>query len=293
MEISPTTQGLYGLGSAGGYRLQEGSAAQLQARQSLPRVPSELQPRLLDLLAVRPERLPLTCPVGVGEQGPLWISLESPKSAHWIVADVPGPSRSDFVRSMAIGLAITTRPSLLQIVLIDLSGNELRPLESLPHAAVETASDPLAARLSLRWLAAEFQTRCVEKRTWPRMLLVVDSLSSLGTAAPRSLLEVLTVFLGCGAPLGIHVLAGVDRSSQRHLAGAGHPVAAMEGGGIPGRYELVGLGVRRPFLAATLSAIDLDRAVRGAATPPRSLADHRDPRGGAIQALRHPPGGGA
>lgn len=262
METSLALGGPYGHGAVRRTMVRDAS----NARESLalrPGAGSGLQPRLLDLLAASAEWRPFEVPVGATEGDALWITLGAPRSAHILLADTAGPSRSNFLRSIAVGLAVTTRPSLLQILIIDLSGRELHPLESLPHAVAETASDPLSARLSLRWLAAEFQARAVEKRAWPRMLLVVDDLSSLAAAAPRSLVEILSVFLGCGAALGIHVLAGSERPALQNLLGTDRPVALIEGAGPPGCYDLITSGRRQRFTAATLPVIDLDAVARG------------------------------
>lgn len=280
METSLSIHRTIGLGSLEHRRLKERAPGFQEASRTASDDPVAHQPRLLDLLAARPDRLPFTVPIGLSNGAPLWISLEAPSAAHWLVADAPGPSRSDLVRSIALGLAMTTRPSLLQILSIDMNGRELHPLESLPHVAAETACDPLAARLSLRWLAAEFQARTADKRTWPRMLLVVDDLASLGMIAPRSLFEVLSIFLGCGAPAGIHVLAGVDRPALRNLTGGGRPVAVLEASGEPHRYTLAARGTRSLFTAVSVPVVDLDLALRKAA------ARNRPPGGGSAPAVR-------
>jgi hypothetical protein len=136
---------------------------------------------LLDLIGSGRGLGPFTAPIGLDSSGrTVWHDLHSATSRHLIVSGA-GVDRCEAIRSVAVGLALTTRPALLQLLTIDATGRELLFLGTLPHAVLETAIDPASTRLSLGWLSEELGARRREGRPWPAILLVVDDLTALET----------------------------------------------------------------------------------------------------------------
>ena len=238
-------------------------------------------PRLLELIG-REERLgPFTAPIGSDLSGrTIWHDLHSSAARHLLVR-APAPQRFEAIRTVAAGLALTTRPALLQVLTIDSTGRELLFIESLPHAIAEIAIDPAAAGLSLRWLSAELEARGREGRTWPGILLVIDDLACLESRESRGGRRALNRILRRGGGLGIHVVAGASeryrplwRSAWRRA-----DVAHMAGSVLPGEFvHRQGKSASR-MAVARLSAVELDLIARGMAwrrgIPPEMPSDKR------------------
>ena len=233
-------------------------------------------PRLLELVRGEGRIGPFAAPIGVDAAGALvWHDLHSPTSSHLLIC-WPAPERFEAIRSVAAGLALTTRPALLQLLTIDSTGRELLVLENLPHAVGQTAIDPTAAALSLRWLTAELAARRREGRAWPGILLVISDLAGLEAGRSRGSRQVLGRILRHGSALGIHVVAGTDqvprvwwRSGWRRS-----DVARMTAIGA-GEYAYQRGQWRCRLALAALPAVDLDLLARGRVHGPHFLAERR------------------
>ena len=223
-------------------------------------------PHLLDVLGGSGPIRPFLAPLGVDERGrTIWLDICQEGSRHVLVEGEPHSARSEMVRGVAVGLAMTTRPALLQLLAIDFSGRELLVLESLPHAVIDAAAEPAACTESLRWLAAELEARRREGRRWPEMLLVIEDLMSLaGSPCARSRVA-LTEILRIGGAWGIHVLGGVSSlTSGLRSAGWSSPdVARISADGHPGSFVFRRGASACPLAAIRVPAVDLDRVSRG------------------------------
>lgn len=232
-------------------------------------VPRALAPRLLDLLRI-PDPPPFMAPIGVDEYGTtVWHDLHHPAHGNLLVEARSPEAQADALRAAAIGLCLTTRPALLQVVAIDDGGRDLMVLESLPHAVVDVATNPAAAAVSLRWLGAELGSRRGEGRNGPDMLLVLKDIDILASPAIRRGGEWFRRFLA-GSESGLHVLAGVGPRGRRSGGRAGWSASHLMADGAAGRFVYRrGRHVRR-VVGATLSVVDLDAVSRGEALrPPR------------------------
>jgi hypothetical protein len=166
---------------------------------------------------------------------------------------------------MAIGLALTTRPALLQLVAVDGGGRELTVLGALPHAATEVASHPAAAEASLRWLSADLAARGAEGRRWPEMALVVEDLAHLAASESGVAASALSRILRSGAEWGMHVLAGAQGldGGLRSAGFARRGVARLTADEPDGWFVLAcGSHITR-VAGVRLAVVDLDRVARG------------------------------
>jgi hypothetical protein len=169
------------------------------------------------------------------------------------------------LRAIAIGLAATTRPALLQITAIDVTGRDLTVLESLPHAVTETAGDAGSAQANLLWLDAELEARATEGRRWPDMLLVVEDVMSLGERESGRGRAVLTKILRSGGAWGIHVLgaASIRTAGLRAAGWSGPEVARLTACDPQGSFEYRCGGGRTRLAGVRLAVADLDEVARG------------------------------
>ena len=86
----------------------------------------ESQLRLLPLMHAMGQLKPLTAVLGMATAGyPLTLSLVDPTSQHLLVEGPTGSGKSELLRTLLISLALTSRPSQLQVLAIDPSGRPL------------------------------------------------------------------------------------------------------------------------------------------------------------------------
>ena len=245
------------------------------AAHPAPDLDKRRSPLLLELLRSKDRIGPFTAPLGVDAAGgAVWHDLHSPTSSHLLVCG-PAPERLEALRTVAAGLALTTRPALLQFLTIDSTGRELLVLEGLPHAVGEVAIDPAAAALSLRWLTAELAARRREGRAWPEILLVVDDIAELEAHRSRGSRQVLGGILRLGSALGIHVVAGTEQAPRPSLRSAWRrsDIARLTAAGA-GAFDYQRGKLRFRLALAALPVVDLDLLAAGRASL-RYLAERR------------------
>lgn len=176
--------------------------------------------RLLPLLTVLGKRPALTTPIGVDASGaPAGWDLLKPSTWHVRVqASEPGPA-AEFLRSLVIGLAVSSRPSQLQMAAIDLRGSGLGILEALPHGLTQTAYRVDFAIEILSWMAAEIRRRRAQTARRPQLAIVIDDLAELEAQGGRAASRLLNQILSAGCLAGVHVLAA-DGFAGRPLPGS-------------------------------------------------------------------------
>jgi hypothetical protein len=221
--------------------------------------------RLLPLLDLLGELPPLHLVLGMDQDGrPMVLDLASPSSWHLLVVGESGSGKSALLRSALIALALGAPPLEVRVLGIDLSGRELSPLEALPHALCELASEPRFARELLDWAVAQSQQDPSASSPRAHLVLWVDDLGSLAAAG-----------IG-GASSSLRFLLRGGPSAQLHLMIGGLPEAlgplleisrdgAVHAHAVPGRrgeFLFSSLRGRRTAKLAWLPAGDLNQAVR-------------------------------
>jgi hypothetical protein len=236
-------------------------------------------PNSFEILRRSGATAPFLAPIGIDDRGrAIWVDLRNPSSTHLLIEGGTPSARGEMLRAIAIGLAATTRPALLQITAIDVSGRDLMVLESLPHAVTETAVDPRSAQAGLLWLDAELRARGSEGRRWPEMLLVVEDVTSLGERECGRSRAALTKILRSGGAWGIHVLgaASVRTAGLRAAGWSGPEVARLTACDFQGLFEYRCGGRRTRLAGVGLAVADLDEVARGG-RPASSVLGRRLP----------------
>jgi hypothetical protein len=188
---------------------------------------------------------------------------------------------------VSLGLAMVTRPSQLQILGVDFSSRELSILESLPHAAAETAYDLATAQVNLSWLAAELRARMEEGRRWPEMVLVVEDVDGLGRGQGGRARSAMSAMLRSGGVWGIHILGAANNpGGGLKAAGWCRPdVARITLGDLQGAFDYSCGEESLRLTEIRVSAVELDRIARGwrprtgahpSGNDPREAAQGRD-----------------
>lgn len=97
--------------------------------------------------------------LGAGQRGAVTADLARDRS-HLFVSGGAGSGKTELLCSLAAGLAAGERPDRLGLVLIDGSGEGLRPCAELPHVATYlSAGDPVRMREFAQSLTAELKRR--------------------------------------------------------------------------------------------------------------------------------------
>jgi DNA segregation ATPase FtsK/SpoIIIE, S-DNA-T family len=225
--------------------------------------------RLLELLGVgeaaaidpaktwrsRPRASLLRVPIGrrgARDQGTLADSLvldlkeaaEGGMGPHGLLIGATGSGKSELLRTIVAGLAISHPPELLSFVLVDFKGGAaFAGLDALPHTAgsITNLSSDLAlvdrVRAALQGeqerrqrvlrgagnldgIAQYHARRAVDPslRPLPYLLLVVDEFGELLAARPE-FLDVFTAIGRVGRSLGMHLLLASQRLDEGRIRG--------------------------------------------------------------------------
>ncbi|MEY4606472.1 MAG: hypothetical protein RLY45_1232 [Actinomycetota bacterium] len=174
----------------------------------------------------------LSLPLGItcehGSSSTAWLDLVA-DGPHALIAGTTGSGKSELLRSMVIGLARSSPPQRLSMVLVDYKGGAtFDQFAPLPHvAAVVTDLDDGSADRMLRSLRAEMRTResllrqlgeadidAARERHGdavpPRLVVLVDEFAALVGERP-SFLHALVGIAQRGRSLGLHLVLATQR----------------------------------------------------------------------------------
>ncbi len=239
----------------------------------------------------RPARDRLRVPIGLGDGGSL-VHLDIKESAqqgmgpHGLVIGATGSGKSEFLRTLVLGLAMTHSPEQLNMVLVDFKGGAtFAGMSEMPHVSAvitnlaqeltlvdrmqDALSGEMVRRQELLREAGNFASiRDYEKARaagedlapMPSLFLVVDEFSEMLSAKPE-FIDLFVAIGRLGRSLGLHLLLASQRLEEGRLRGleshlsyrvglrtfsAGESRAVL---GVPDAYELPpipGLGYLKP-----------------------------------------------
>ncbi|MEE3127411.1 MAG: type VII secretion protein EccCa [Actinomycetota bacterium] len=239
----------------------------------------------------RPARDRLRVPIGVGEGG-LPAHLDLKESAqqgmgpHGLVIGATGSGKSEFLRTLVLGLAMTHSPEQLNMVLVDFKGGAtFAGMSDMPHVSAvitnlsqeltlvdrmqDALSGEMVRRQELLREAGNFASvRDYEKARaagedlapLPSLFVVVDEFSEMLSAKPE-FIDLFVAIGRLGRSLGIHLLLASQRLEEGRLRGLESHLSYRVGLrtfsaqesravlGVPDAYELPavpGLGYLKP-----------------------------------------------
>jgi S-DNA-T family DNA segregation ATPase FtsK/SpoIIIE len=200
----------------------------------------------------RPARDRLRIPIGVGEGGvPVHLDLkESAQQGmgpHGLVIGATGSGKSEFLRTLVLGLAMTHSPEQLNMVLVDFKGGAtFAGMAEMPHVSAvitnlaqeltlvdrmqDALSGEMVRRQELLREAGNFASvRDYEKaRTstpegadlapLPSLFIVVDEFSEMLSAKPE-FIDLFVAIGRLGRSLGLHLLLASQRLEEGRLRG--------------------------------------------------------------------------
>lgn len=173
--------------------------------------------------------------LGAARTGPLAVDLDD-DGPHALIAGTTGSGKSELLRTLIAGLALSCDPELLNLILIDFKGGgALDECAGLPHTVglVTDLDEHLAAR-ALRCLEAELRHREQTLRDHgvthvtqyqrlrqadphraglgplPRLVVVIDEFATLAKALP-GFVDSLVSVAQRGRSLGVHLILATQR----------------------------------------------------------------------------------
>ncbi len=200
----------------------------------------------------RPARDRLRVAIGVGTAGQA-VELDLKEAAqggmgpHGLVVGATGSGKSELLRTLVLGLAMTHSPELVNMVLVDVTGGAtFTRLDALPHTSavitnlsddpglVDRMTDAISGELNRRMELLHSAGNYASLRDYdearagaradlpalPTLLVVVDEFSELLAARP-DLLDLFITIGRVGGSLGLHLLLASQRLDEGRLHGLG------------------------------------------------------------------------
>ncbi len=274
----------------------------------------------------RPARDRLRVPIGLGEGGML-VHLDIKESAqqgmgpHGLVIGATGSGKSEFLRTLVLGLAMTHAPEQLNMVLVDFKGGAtFAGMSDMPHVSavitnlaneltlVDRMQDALSGEMVrrqelLRQAGNYASVRDYEKARaagedlapLPSLFIVVDEFSEMLSAKPE-FIDLFVAIGRLGRSLGLHLLLASQRLEEGRLRGLESHLSYRVGLrtfsaqesravlGVPDAYELPavpGLGYLKP----DPTALTRFKAAYVSGPPATSRPRVRRDEGGHVQGI--------
>ena len=239
----------------------------------------------------RPARDQLRVPVGVGDDGrPVLLdikeSAQQGMGPHGLVIGATGSGKSEFLRTLVLGLAMTHSSETLNMVLVDFKGGAtFAGLADLPHVSavitnleneltlVDRMQDALYGEMVRRQEVLRAAGNYASLRDYekaraggadldplPSLFIVVDEFSEMLAAKPE-FIDLFVAIGRLGRSLGLHLLLASQRLEEGRLRGLESHLSYRVGLrtfsstesravlGVPDAYELPpvpGLGYLKP-----------------------------------------------
>ncbi len=167
--------------------------------------------------------------LGATGEGPLFFDLVA-DGPHLLVAGTTGSGKSEFLRTLVLGLAVNQPPDHLTLLLIDYKGGSgLGHLAALPHCVGSLSDLSLEstgrAFVSLRAELRHRELLCADHGAHdlahlrllapsscpPRLVVVIDEFRMLCEDVPSALPDLLKI-ASLGRSLGVHLVLATQRA---------------------------------------------------------------------------------
>ena len=197
----------------------------------------------------RPARDRLRVPIGIADDGrPVHLDLkESAQQGmgpHGLVVGATGSGKSELLRTLVLGLALTHSPEQLNMVLVDFKGGAtFAGMSGLPHVSamitnleheltlVDRMQDALSGELVRRQELLRAAGNYASVRDYararatgaqlpplPSLFIVVDEFSEMLSAKPE-FIDLFVAIGRLGRSLGLHLLLASQRLEEGRLRG--------------------------------------------------------------------------
>lgn len=196
-----------------------------------------------------PRRDHLRVPFGIDEDGaPVWLDIKESAQGgmgpHGLAIGATGSGKSEFLRTLVLGLVMTHSPDALNLVLVDFKGGAtFLGLDELEHVSavitnledelhlVDRMRDALAGEMTRRQELLRRAGNYASRRDYetarengapldplPSLFIVVDEFSELLAAKPE-FIDLFVMIGRLGRSLGVHLLLASQRLEEGKLRG--------------------------------------------------------------------------
>ena len=183
---------------------------------------------LLKLLASLAPIPRAALPIGLAEAGaPVWLRLGSGRLGHILIAGEPGAGKTSLLRTIGVGLALTSRQSHLQLQILNpklpngergtTANSPLTPLGYLPHIMADPSFGIDESSALIHFLAEEVTYRRRERLKLPRIVVLLDHIVTFLEEAAPDAGKALYSLLQYGPQAGIHLIMATDRPESTLL----------------------------------------------------------------------------
>jgi S-DNA-T family DNA segregation ATPase FtsK/SpoIIIE len=197
----------------------------------------------------RPPRDRLRVPIGLGPSGaPVDLDIKEAAQGgsgpHGLVVGATGSGKSELLRTLVLGLAVTHSPEVLNFVLVDFKGGAtFARLEEVPHTSavitnladdltmVDRMRDAIEGEMNRRQELLRDAGNYANLKDYerdreggaplapiPSLFIVVDEFSELLTAKP-DFIDLFIMIGRIGRSLGVHLLLASQRLEEGRLRG--------------------------------------------------------------------------
>jgi DNA segregation ATPase FtsK/SpoIIIE, S-DNA-T family len=169
---------------------------------------------LLDLLEALTELEPATAVLGLAEDGrPVLLDFTGEQLPHILMVGETGAGKTALLRTLAASLALTSRQSQIQLVVIDPQTDDttppdplLAPLDYLPHMLAPIPLDLAETAELLDFLVAEMAYRQQQQIRWPAIAVLIDRADWLLDMSGEAIREAILQLAQRGEAAGIYLV---------------------------------------------------------------------------------------
>ncbi len=187
--------------------------------------PNEPPVALLDLLQAFVFN-PMTAVLGVSEDSrPVLLEFANRRMPHVLLVGESGAGKTALLRTMAVSLAMTSRQSQVQLVVIDPRADRraridplLAPLDYLPHMLAPLTVGPSETADLLNFLVGEMGYRIKTQTSLPAIVVLIDRADWLLAHAEPGLRDAIMQLAQRGEGAGIYLVLSVRQADDSALA---------------------------------------------------------------------------
>jgi DNA segregation ATPase FtsK/SpoIIIE, S-DNA-T family len=181
---------------------------------------------LLDVLEAMPDIAPVTAVLGLAEDGrPVLLDFATEQLPHMLLVGEPGAGKTTLLRTLAVSLALTSRQSQLQLVIVDPCAGEqiridplLEPLDYLPHMLAPLTVGLAETADLLNFLVAEMRYRIGQRIDLPAIAVLVDRADWLLDQGSTEVRDAIMQLAQRGETAGIHLVLSVQAADDPALS---------------------------------------------------------------------------
>ena len=168
---------------------------------------------LPDLLELMPELPAATAVLGLAEDGrPVLLDFTETRLPHMLIAGGPNAGKTVLLRTLATSLALSSRQSQLQLVIVDpvMAGGApstyLQPLAYLPHLVTPILHELEETADIFNFLVREMEYRQEQQSSAPRIVVLVDHAEQLLARGGAPIGDAIMGLAQRGVESGIHLV---------------------------------------------------------------------------------------